>query len=33
MSLNPEGPIVTVVYSIGAIGRLMPDNVLGLVRT
>ena len=31
--LNPEGPIVTAVYSIGAIGRLMPDEVLGLVRT
>jgi peroxiredoxin len=31
--LNPEGPIVTAVYSIGAIGRLMPDDVLGLVRT
>jgi peroxiredoxin len=28
--LNPEGPIVTAVYSIGAIGRLMPDDVLGL---
>jgi hypothetical protein len=31
--LNPEGPIVTAVYSIGAIGRLMPDDVLRLVRT
>jgi peroxiredoxin len=31
--LNPEGPIVTAVYSIGAIGRLMPDDVLGLVLT
>jgi peroxiredoxin len=33
LSLNPEGPIVTAVYSTGAIGRLMPDDVLGLVRT
>ena len=31
--LIPEGPIVTAVYSIGAIGPLMPDDVLGLVRT
>jgi peroxiredoxin len=30
--LNPEGRIVTAVYSTGAIGRLMPDDVLGLVR-
>ena len=31
--LDSEGPIVTAVYSIGAIGRLMPHDVLGLVRT
>jgi peroxiredoxin len=30
--LNPEGRIVTAVYSTGAIGRLLPDDVLGLVR-
>ena len=30
--LNPEGRIVTAVYSTRAIGRLMPDDVLGLVR-
>jgi peroxiredoxin len=30
--LNPEGRIVTAVYSTGAIGRLMPDDVPGLVR-
>jgi alkyl hydroperoxide reductase subunit AhpC len=30
--LNPGGRIVTAVYSTGAIGRLMPDDVLGLVR-
>ncbi len=30
--LNSEGRIVTAVYSTGAIGRLLPDDVLGLVR-
>lgn len=30
--LNPEGRIVTAVYSTRAIGRLLPDDVLGLVR-
>lgn len=30
--LNPEGRIVTAVYSTGAIGRLVPDDVLGFVR-
>lgn len=30
--LTPEGRVVTAVYSSGAIGRLMPDDVLGLVR-
>jgi peroxiredoxin len=30
--LNPEGRIVTAVYSTRAIGRLLPDDVLGFVR-
>jgi hypothetical protein len=30
--LNPESRVVTAVYSTGAIGRLLPDGVLGLVR-
>ena len=30
--LNPEGRILTAVYSTGAIGRLVPDDVAGLVR-
>lgn len=30
--LDPESRIVTAVYSTGAIGRLLPDDVLGLVR-
>jgi peroxiredoxin len=30
--LNPAGHIVVSVYSTGAIGRLVPDDVLGLVR-
>jgi peroxiredoxin len=30
--LNPEGRIVTAVYSTRAIGRLMPDDVLNFVR-
>ena len=30
--LNPEGRILTAVYSTGAIGRLLPDDVLGFVR-
>jgi peroxiredoxin len=29
--LNPEGQVVTAVYSTGAIGRLLPKDVLGLV--
>lgn len=29
--LDPEGRIVTAVYSSGAIGRLLPDDVHGLV--
>ncbi|HEY9234028.1 MULTISPECIES: peroxiredoxin family protein [Phenylobacterium] len=30
--LDPEGQIVTAVYSTRAIGRLMPDDVLNFVR-
>ncbi|HWG24278.1 peroxiredoxin family protein [Actinospica sp.] len=30
--LDPEGKIVVSVYSSGAIGRLVPDDVIGLVR-
>ena len=30
--LAPDGVIVTAVYSSGAIGRLLPDDVVGLVR-
>ena len=30
--LDPGGHVVTAVYSSAAIGRLMPDDVLGLVR-
>jgi peroxiredoxin len=30
--LSPEGRIVTAVYSTRAIGRLLPEDVLGLVR-
>jgi len=30
--LNPEGRIVTAVYSTRAIGRLTPDDVLNFVR-
>jgi peroxiredoxin len=30
--LNPEGRIVTAVYSTRAIGRLLPDDALGFVR-
>lgn len=29
--LTPDGKIVTAVYSTGAIGRLVPDDVAGLV--
>lgn len=29
--LAPDGTVVTAVYSSGAIGRLMPDDVVGLV--
>ncbi len=30
--LDPEGRVVVSVYSTGAIGRLLPDDVKGLVR-
>lgn len=30
--LGPAGKVVVSVYSSGAIGRLVPDDVLGLVR-
>jgi peroxiredoxin len=30
--LDPAGKIVVSVYSSGAIGRLVPDDVIGLVR-
>jgi peroxiredoxin len=30
--LDPAGNVVVSVYSSGAIGRLVPDDVLGLVR-
>ena len=30
--LNPDGQVVVSVYSSGAIGRLVPDDVLGLIR-
>jgi peroxiredoxin len=30
--LDPEGRVLVSVYSSGAIGRLVPDDVVGLVR-
>ena len=30
--LNPDGQVVVSVYSSGAIGRLVPDDVIGLIR-
>lgn len=30
--LTPDARVLTAVYSSGAIGRLMPDDVVGLVR-
>ena len=30
--LNPAGRVVVSVYSSGAIGRLVPEDVIGLVR-
>jgi len=30
--LDPTGNVIISVYSSGAIGRLVPDDVLGLVK-
>ena len=30
--LDPQGKVIVSVYSSGAIGRLVPDDVIGLVR-
>jgi hypothetical protein len=30
--LDPAGKVIVSVYSSGAIGRLVPDDVVGLVR-
>jgi len=30
--LDPQGQVIVSVYSSGAIGRLMPEDVIGLVR-
>jgi peroxiredoxin len=30
--LDPQGKVIVSVYSSGAIGRLVPDDVVGLVR-
>lgn len=30
--LNPDGEVVVSVYSSGAIGRLIPEDVIGLIR-
>ena len=30
--LNPAGQVAVGVYSTGAIGRLVPDDVTGLIR-
>jgi peroxiredoxin len=30
--LNPDGQVVVSVYSSGAIGRLVPEDVVGLIR-
>jgi hypothetical protein len=30
--LDPAGNVIVSVYSSGAIGRLVPDDVVGLVR-
>jgi peroxiredoxin len=30
--LDPSGRVIVSVYSSGAIGRLMPDDVIGLIR-
>jgi hypothetical protein len=30
--LDPDGRLLIVVYSSGAIGRLVPDDVIGFVK-
>jgi peroxiredoxin len=30
--IDPEGKVANAVYSSGAIGRLVPDDCLGLIR-
>ena len=30
--LDPDGRVIVSVYSSGAIGRLVPDDVVGLIR-
>lgn len=30
--LNPDGQVIVSVYSSGAIGRLVPDDAVGMVR-
>jgi hypothetical protein len=30
--LDPDGQVIVSVYSSGAIGRLVPDDVVGLIR-
>jgi hypothetical protein len=30
--LDPQGKVIVYVYSSGAIGRFVPDDVIGLVR-
>ena len=30
--LDPQGKVTVSAYSSGAIGRLVPDDVIGLVR-
>lgn len=30
--LDPEGKVVVAVHSTGAIGRLVPEDVAGLIR-
>jgi hypothetical protein len=30
--VDPTGRVITTVYSSGAIGRLVPEDVIGFVR-
>ena len=30
--LDPQGKVIVSVYSSGAVGRLVPEDVIGLVR-